>query len=97
MKPDLIIGQFKATIDLVYRKQFLRDDERYHQIVGAYDMAQSMLRVQTAVFAQDTELPEHSTSIHLSELEQLFREFCVPLNVAVQVRDESAQPATVVQ
>ena len=96
MKPDQIIDHFKATIELVFRKKFLRDEERYHQIVGAYNLAQSIMRLQPAVFPEETELPEHSTSAHLSELEQLFREFCVPLNVAAQVRDESAQP-TVVQ
>jgi hypothetical protein len=57
MKPDQIIDQFKATIDLLFRKKFLRDEERYHQIIGAYNMAQSMIRNQPAVFHE--ELPEH--------------------------------------
>jgi hypothetical protein len=93
MKPDQIIDHFKATIDLVFRKKFLRDEERYHQIVGAYNMAQSMVRLQPAIFSEETELPEHSTSAHLSELEQLFRDFCVPLNIPAQAGRESVENA----
>ena len=91
MKPDQIVDQFKATIDLVFRKKFLRDEERYHQIIGAYNMAQSMIRIHPAVFPEDVELPEHSTSAHLSELEQLFRDFCVPLDIAAQAGRESIE------
>jgi hypothetical protein len=84
MTPDEIIERFKATIELVLRKKFLRDEDRYHQIVGAYDMAQAIMRNQPAVLPEDTDLPEHSVSTHLSELEQLFRDFCVPLNIPPQ-------------
>lgn len=91
MKPDQFIDHFKATIDLVFRKKFLRDEERYHQIIGAYNMAQSMIRAQPAVFPEDVELPEHSTSEHLSELEQLFRDFCVPLDIPAQAGREGVE------
>jgi hypothetical protein len=91
MNPDQIIQQFRATIDLVFRKKFLLDEERYHQIVGAYDMAHSMMRVQPAEFPEDIELPEHSASAHLTELEQLFRDVCVPLDIPSQVVQESAE------
>lgn len=84
MQPDPIIDQFKATIELVLRKRFLSDEERYHQIVGVYEMAQAVLRLQPGVYPEETELPEHSVNAHLSELEQLFRDFCVSLNVPPQ-------------
>lgn len=84
MQPEQIIERFKATIELVLRKRFLSDEQRYHQIVGVYEMAQAALRLQPGVFPEETELPEHSVSAHLSELEQLFRDFCVPLHVPRQ-------------
>jgi hypothetical protein len=88
MQPDQIIDHFKETIDLVLRKKFLSDEERYHQIVGAYQVAQAIIRVQPAVFSEDIELPEHSTSAHLIELEKLFRDFCVPLNIPPHMSQE---------
>lgn len=85
MKPEQIIDQFKSTVQLIVRKKFLSDDERYHQMVGAYEMAQSVLRPLPGDFPEETELPEHSISTHLDKLEELFRELCVPLKPPEQV------------
>src|SRR5436305_735720 len=42
MKPEQILEQFASTVGLVNRKKFLRDEDRYHQIVDAYNMAQAI-------------------------------------------------------
>lgn len=91
MKPAQIIEHFQSTVEVVLRKRFLRDEERYHQIVGAYDLARSLSRAIPGEVPEDIELPEHFTSAHLSELERLFRNFCVPLNISARAGQENAE------
>jgi hypothetical protein len=78
MQPGQIIEQFRGTVALICRKKFLSDDQRHHQLIGAYDISLALMRSHPAAIADDTHLPEHATSQQLDELERIFRDVCVP-------------------